>query len=372
MVEHVINGSSTDNQRKTISEFAAEDYGPIFFEDIDERAGIILVLYGKSKRILGATVHIEDLYGHMLKEKKFPPLFRNLISYDVPALITSTEVLGNIVIRDRHAGHMGGKYALVASQREALYHALALGDSGENLLAVNGPPGTGKTTLIQSIVASLWVIAAVKGEEPPLIFGTSANNRAVKNIIECFGKAELPKEEAEELTLLAGRWLPGLKSYGAYCSRGQKKVHSNKELNEDNYQLIFRSKDAHIGFFDGILRDELYPNLEAEYIEKANKYLVRTDEKNNEDPSRPSRVDCQGKIKEIVIMLHSEIKSIYENQKKIFDLTYLINELDQRMAHIIAVSGQENPRDIKGRTCFRHKQDGRIMHGHRRDEEKVF
>ena len=69
---------------------------------------------------------------------------------------------------------MGGKYGLSDSQRESMNNFNNLKD-GE-ILAIKGPPGTGKTTLIQSIVANEYVKRALKGEEPPIIVAASTNN----------------------------------------------------------------------------------------------------------------------------------------------------------------------------------------------------
>ncbi|MED1722041.1 AAA domain-containing protein [Brevibacillus parabrevis] len=70
-------------------------------------------------------------------------------------------------------GQMGGEYPLSPSQREAVNHFNHM-ENGE-ILAVNGPPGTGKTTLLQSIVADLYVQKALKQEKAPLIVATSTN-----------------------------------------------------------------------------------------------------------------------------------------------------------------------------------------------------
>ena len=53
------------------------------------------------------------------------------------------------------------------SQREAMNH---FGEIKEgNLLAVSGPPGTGKTTFLQSVVADMYVKSALKRERAPII-----------------------------------------------------------------------------------------------------------------------------------------------------------------------------------------------------------
>ncbi|WP_242974090.1 AAA family ATPase [Anaerocolumna aminovalerica] len=61
-----------------------------------------------------------------------------------------------------HCGQMNGEYPLSPSQREAVNHFNTI-NSGE-ILAVNGPPGTGKTTLLQTIVADMYVKRAMKKE----------------------------------------------------------------------------------------------------------------------------------------------------------------------------------------------------------------
>jgi hypothetical protein len=56
------------------------------------------------------------------------------------------------------------------------------------VLAVNGPPGTGKTTLLQSVVAQLWVDAALTKSKCPLILVSSTNAKAVENVLDSFAK----------------------------------------------------------------------------------------------------------------------------------------------------------------------------------------
>lgn len=115
-----------------------------------------------------------------------------------------------------HLGQMSGDFPLAELQREALVHYTETA-AGE-LLAVDGPPGTGKTTLIQSVVAHLMVDRARRGGDPPLIFATSANNQAVTNIIDAFG------DTANHDTALAQRWLPELSSFGLYLPSASKQA----------------------------------------------------------------------------------------------------------------------------------------------------
>ena len=99
-----------------------------------------------------------------------------------------------------HLGQMDRRHHLSAQQRQTLYQQL----QGENaVLAVNGPPGTGKTSFLKSVVASHYVEAALNETQPPLIVASSANNQAITNIIDSFG------DNADSL-----RWLPDIPSFG--------------------------------------------------------------------------------------------------------------------------------------------------------------
>lgn len=120
-----------------------------------------------------------------------------------------------------HCGQFTSSFALSHSQRTGVHEALAL-RNGE-ILAVTGPPGTGSTTLIQSLVASLWVESARRGELPPLILSCSATNQATLNVIHSFSKV------TASVGPLAGRWLPKLESFGTFCS-AESRVAENEGL----------------------------------------------------------------------------------------------------------------------------------------------
>uniref|UniRef100_UPI003523B40E AAA domain-containing protein n=1 Tax=Salmonella enterica TaxID=28901 RepID=UPI003523B40E len=154
----------------------------------------------------GASFHILSLYDHLLVCKKDVPLFNRFASREVHA--AESLLPPEAKFSDR-IGHSGDKFPLAKAQRDALSHFLDARHG--DILVVNGPPGTGKTTLVLSIIATQWARAALEKAEPPVIIATSTNNQAVTNIIEAFGK-----DFSQGTGAMAGRWLPELKSFGAY------------------------------------------------------------------------------------------------------------------------------------------------------------
>ena len=121
-----------------------------------------------------------------------------------------------------HSGQMNGKFHLADSQRTAMHYAAAA-QNGE-ILAVSGPPGTGKTTLLQSVVADLVVKCAMHNAEPPIIVATSANNQAVTNIIDSFSSVQ-----SIGIKNLEQRWVNGVKSFATYMPGISKTEEAQKK-----------------------------------------------------------------------------------------------------------------------------------------------
>jgi len=109
-------------------------------------------------------------------------------------------------------GHINRKHSLSPSQREAMVELARL-NVGE-VLAVNGPPGTGKTTLLQSVIAQLWIDAALKEAECPLIVVASTNVKAVENVLESFAK--ISTETGHE------RWHPYQGGFGLFLASNSR------------------------------------------------------------------------------------------------------------------------------------------------------
>lgn len=186
----------------------------------------------------------------------------------------------------RYAGHMDAAkqgrreaFPLDPAQRDALI-ALATTGPGQ-LLAVNGPPGTGKTSLLRGVIASLWIEPLLDDSsqpECPLLLACAATNQAVTNIISSFDETPGPMLFDESATLPGGgevgadsRWLPHLLSYGWYVP-----ADASKDTAYGKYQLIGRRRAQQAWQFYGAAAglNELSPaQAEEAYRACASRYF---------------------------------------------------------------------------------------------------
>lgn len=167
----------------------------------------------------GTTRSVQMLYDHIRENNPTTELLNHFASInDSPQQLAKT--LGSSYkLSSQHLGQMGQQYALSLSQRESIHNWLKI-ENGE-LLALNGPPGTGKTTFLQSVISTSWIEAAINQSEPPIMVVSSSNNQPVTNVIESFAKIQ------EVSHPLAGRWIPQIDGYGSYLVSSSKK---DKEL----------------------------------------------------------------------------------------------------------------------------------------------
>lgn len=165
----------------------------------------------------GASRAILTLYDCLLEQPTGKPLLDRFAQIDAEPLAPCAP----ISLTDQW-GHSNPSYPLAPAQREVIA-SLSRAKDGQ-VLVVNGPPGTGKTTLLLSAVASLWVKAAIDDTPPPLIIASSTNNQAVTNVIDAFG-AGFKNEDGTPVE----RWLPGLESFGLFlASKARAKDASQK------------------------------------------------------------------------------------------------------------------------------------------------
>ncbi|WP_244833339.1 AAA domain-containing protein [Clostridium sp. BJN0001] len=178
-----------------------------------------------------ASFHIEKLYQDIKKNKCRKYLYEQFLKNDVEkskTLISNNSIEKMI----EHCGQMGGEYPLAESQREAVNHFNELNEGG--ILAISGPPGTGKTTLLQSIVANLYVRNALNREKAPIIVASSTNNQAVTNIIDSFSKID-----SIGIANLEKRWINEVTSFALYFPSKNKE----KEAKEKGYQYTSNKWD---------------------------------------------------------------------------------------------------------------------------------
>ena len=174
--------------------------------------------------LVGAKETMLKVLETLAEMDELPPLYRSYVSRNGPQLKLNQEIEFDTNLAKQHVGQMTGEFPLSPKQRNALHHFLKQED-GE-MLAVNGPPGTGKTTLLRSVVANLWTQAALDEAEPPLIVAASNNDQAVTNILESFAKVD----EAGLDERLMGCWLPEVDSYGLYCCASDRASNRNPYL----------------------------------------------------------------------------------------------------------------------------------------------
>jgi flagellar biosynthesis chaperone FliJ len=206
---------------------------------------------------INAIRPILDLYEDLLKENLTTKLYENFI--DIESKVKKPLINNSIENMKKHYGQMGGKHYLSKSQRECINHFNHMVE-GE-ILAVNGPPGTGKTKMLQSVVASMYVECALRKEKAPLIVASSTNNQAVTNIIESFG--DIDKQGLENLEQ---RWIVGVDSFAVYFPSLSKEEEAYKK----GYQYTDqRGKN----FISSVESEENIQASEKKMIKSCNEYF---------------------------------------------------------------------------------------------------
>lgn len=162
---------------------------------------------------INTTKHILSLYNDLIFKNKDSNASYNvlekLLDTNVPQKINGSKKIEDILIPN-HYGHMGEEFPLSKSQREAF--AKSQYKNHSDIFAINGPPGTGKTTILQSFIANSLVNAVLNNIPPPLIVGCSTNNQAITNILDSM------KLDNKTNDILQERWLPDVSSFGLYLT----------------------------------------------------------------------------------------------------------------------------------------------------------
>jgi hypothetical protein len=187
-----------------------------------------------------------QLYDALLAEGKTPRLLNRLCRGHSNHRIADETLRLRQLAAPR--GTMSTAYGLANSQADAIaaFSAMAEGE----ILAVNGPPGTGKTTLLQGIIASEVVTRAIGGGNPAVIVCTSTNNQAVTNINRSLNEI-LRENPARVQFPWAQRWVPAVETeketYGLWLLTNRQKV---EEAREKGYAFALKNGKEWTGFSD--------------------------------------------------------------------------------------------------------------------------
>lgn len=183
---------------------------------VDDTQIITSTCYITPGEVITSNRAILDLYKYLENGAySAAPVYANLLSRDPQQRLDSDYLDANVDTLKKSAilstGSMSDEYPLTESQRRAVHAFLCdTSDEPASITAVSGPPGTGKTTLLQSVIASMIVTHAFEDKPAPLIVGTSTNNQAVINIIDSFSKVT-----KKQPGVLDQRWLPVATEDGA-------------------------------------------------------------------------------------------------------------------------------------------------------------
>ncbi|WP_109151684.1 AAA domain-containing protein [Azospirillum sp. TSO5] len=164
---------------------------------------------------------------------------------------------------DRRDGSQRVVFPLDPSQRLALmrYGQLAI-EERPGLVAVNGPPGTGKTDMLRALIANVWVNAALKGPRRksarhkskeisgpeggfytghcPIVAVCGATNQSVENVMDAFGGAADPaRTDGQPEDSLRARWIPA-SDYGFFFPAKSRADKMRKQSADawNRYHLI--------------------------------------------------------------------------------------------------------------------------------------
>lgn len=250
--------ASCNEMFKVVTEAYFSDYR----FDTKYKKGCELKAVAIGVELAGSNRALLDLQISLSFEKKLPLLFENITESDGDKRICVTNSLLNPEVF-HFTAHIDEydkaddekairkSFPLDPAQRAALYRFLSLGE-GE-VLAVNGPPGTGKTAMLRGVIASTVIGSLVNvGADAPLILACGATNQSVTNIIGSFDAIVEPDAEDADVTIYQ-RWVSGVSSYGWYFP-AQSKVDdkSNASLqvlaNEFRVGLVPRHAAKQLNF----------------------------------------------------------------------------------------------------------------------------
>lgn len=233
-----------------------------------------------------------------------------------------------------HLGHCGDR-PINSEQRRAV-SAIRLLKEGQ-AQAINGPPGTGKTSLLKTLVADAVVNAAVAGHPPPRILVTSTNNQAVKNAARALTSsgAGLPIERE--------RWLPSLTHFAAFAA-------SSEQAEDAEDFLLLDDLDAQA--FSGAFAEKAEPY----FIERFTTWWSSS----RDGQEVPGEVDLvfakktlKGRLQRIAEGIKAKVDLVSKAEQFARDAEELRARCEQIQAEIEAVHNRRNRAEAEANAAMR-------------------
>jgi len=290
-------------------------------DDYQLRSDICLVLLEPP---IKAGFHILKIYDAIVRGTRLNKLYEKAFSAENGSAKPYVDLTHKVDDCLQHVGQMTAEFPLADKQRNALHYINRM-QTGD-LLAVNGPPGTGKTTLLRSVVADTWVRAALAGQEPPIIVAASSSNQAVTNILDSFSKIEETCVENE----LKGRWLPHIDSYGLYACGDNK-------ANSKNPYAYLTKKGA--GIMEVMETEIPVAQMTSHFFTHFNHWLLGNTENDIEKATATLHneltlcVNLQNELQQRFLLfqqLSNTCKKLYGSEEKLSQ--YINNQLEQKNA----------------------------------------
>jgi len=178
-----------------------------------------------------------NLYDGLISETPDTPLLEQLAVPSAAQRELSSQIEATFANR---LGHANDEFPLADHQRQVLSY-LSTGKDGD-VLAVNGPPGTGKTTLAE------YLISRLETDDNPYPDGVG---------------------------LFSGRWLPDIASYGLYLPSRRKEAETARKYQTERFFVEIeshayfeRAKEAYL-----TSGQAAFPNLENANVESIVSHL---------------------------------------------------------------------------------------------------
>lgn len=254
------------------------------------------------------------LYDDLKGNTNTPQIMNQLLSFNKEAyheIPSATDLFCN----KGHYGQYNNEFPLSHSQRQSIL----LHEQGEvgSIIAVNGPPGTGKTTLLQSVIANELVKSVLQKKEPPRIIASSTNNQAITNILDSFG-GDLK------------RWIPNMNSIGAYMI-GSDPTKQSESLKK-GYQLLTKSNGLFSGHYLDNIHDADIDELEAYFNQLFDQCFENQSCENIKERTKflKSQVVYQTRRVDEILDLYARIQELEQKHFPLSDLSLNIDELNEK------------------------------------------